>query len=145
MTGLGLALCVFAIWIVVNGIGKVRFAWRLSDGIKVAGEIVTADEQIEDCDSCPGRVRHTYDVIYRFRTKDGQPYRNYVNVGYKPESDTVDVTYNPANPLESRLADAGETTVGGAIGLLVIFTGVAAAIATIGVSIILDTWEKKNH
>jgi len=142
MIAVGCALCLVALWIVGSSADNVRSAWRLRHGVQTTGEIVSVDEEIEDCDSCSGRIRRTYDVIYRFQTESGRAVENYVNVGYEPQGSEVAVIYNPANPLESRLAEARQSTVSGALGLFAVYTGLAAAIAVIGVSIIRDHLRK---
>src|SRR6185503_1213061 len=111
-------LCMVGVMFAVNAVGDVASAIRLaSSGVRTTGTIVDVQERVEDCDSCPGHIRRTYDVTYHFSTESGQSIEGLVNVGYDPtesEGEHVDIVYNPTNSTESRLAHARQSTVGGA-------------------------------
>lgn len=103
--------------------------------------IVFVQEQIEDCDSCAGHIRRTYDVSYIFGTASGQSIEGFVNVGYDPTEsgeETVAIVYNPSNPSESRLAKARQSTITGAVVIGLILTSVAVVLCLFGVSVIRD-------
>lgn len=135
----GAVLCLIGGWFGENAISDVLLAIRLSDGAHTIAALIDVQEQIDDCDSCPGQISRTYDVSYDFQTASGQSIKGFANVGYDPSQDnprTVAVIYNPANPNESRLEEARQSTVLGAIVIGGIKCLVAIALCCFGVTAI---------
>jgi uncharacterized protein DUF3592/uncharacterized protein DUF6804 len=133
----GAVLCLIGVLLVGNAAKDLLSAVRLtSGGLHTTGEIIDIEEQIEECDACAGHIRRTYDVTYRFRTESVQAIQNQTNVGYDPSEDgnSVGVDYNPSNPSESRLANARQSTIKGAVGLGIIQVAAAVFLAWLGIT-----------
>jgi len=116
--------------------GNIITAIHLFSGRSTVGIILNVQEQIEDCESCPGEIRRTYDVTYRFQTDSGRLIEQSVNLGYDPlasKENSVDVIYNPKNPNESRLAHARQTTIRGAIAIGIFDFAIIALLCFLGV------------
>ena len=142
----GSILCLFGVILVVHSVQDVLSAIRLaSSGVNTMGTLLDVQEQIEDCDSCAGHIRRTYDVTYTFRTASGHSIEGFINVGYDPAEsgeENVAIVYNPSNPSESRLAEARQSTIGGTVVIGFILTSVAVILCLFGVGVIRDAVKK---
>lgn len=140
---IGVLVCSVALWITWGDVRDIRKAWRLSEGTHTTGEVTSVDEEIEDCDACPGRIRRMYATTYQFSTESGHTIKDSITLGYHPEGQ-VDVIYNPSNPRENRLADARQTTVVGAVILFIIKFGMAIAVIVMAAAFMLDFLEARG-